>query len=260
MGVQHQLGADIIFAFDECTTLMNTRAYQERSVARTPAWAARCLAEHAQLTALRADKPYQALFGVVQGAQFEDLRRQAAQGLAELTADGAQFDGYGIGGALEKENLARIVGWVCDELPETKPRHLLGISEVDDLFAAVAAGADTFDCVAPSRSARHGAVYSTDGRYNVTRARFARDFGPLDSQCDCYTCQSYSRAYVHHLLRAHEMLGHTLATIHNERFIVRLVDSMRQTIEAGGAAAFGRLRDAFLTRYFAAASANAGLG
>ncbi|MDR1634118.1 MAG: tRNA guanosine(34) transglycosylase Tgt [Bifidobacteriaceae bacterium] len=250
MRVQHQLGADIIFAFDECTTLMNTRPYQERSLARTQAWAERCLAEHAKLTDQRSDRPYQALFGVVQGAQFKDLRRRAAQGLAELTRAGAGFDGYGIGGALEKENLATIVGWVCSELPEAKPRHLLGISEVDDLFAAVEAGADTFDCVAPSRSARHGAVYSADGRYNVTRARFARDFGPLDPDCDCYTCVSYSRAYVHHLLRARELLGYTLATIHNERFIVRLVDSMRAAIEAGGDKDFGRLRDRFLDRYF----------
>ncbi|MDR2565069.1 MAG: tRNA guanosine(34) transglycosylase Tgt [Bifidobacteriaceae bacterium] len=250
MRVQHQLGADVIFAFDECTTLMNTRPYQERSLARTQAWAERCLAEHARLTRARAGQPYQALFGVVQGAQFEDLRREAAQGLARLTEDGAGFDGYGIGGALEKENLATIVGWVCSELPESKPRHLLGISEVDDLFAAVEAGADTFDCVAPSRSARHGAVYSADGRYNVIRARFARDFGPLDPECDCYTCLSYSRAYLHHLLRARELLGYTLATIHNERFIVRLVDSMRAAIEDGGAAAFGRLRDRFLARYF----------
>jgi queuine tRNA-ribosyltransferase len=261
MRVQHQLGADIIFAFDECTTLMNTRAYQERSVARTQAWAKRCLDEHFQLTEQRPAKPYQALFGVVQGAQFEDLRRSSAQGLVALRAtstgreggpaDGGGFDGYGIGGALEKENLATIVGWVCAELPESKPRHLLGISEVDDLFAAVAAGADTFDCVAPSRSARHGAIYSTDGRYNVTRAAHARDFGPLDAECDCYTCEGYSRAYVHHLLRARELLGYTLATIHNERFIVRLVASMRQAIETGGDQALASYRNSFLNRYFA---------
>jgi queuine tRNA-ribosyltransferase len=248
MRVQHQLGADIIFAFDECTTLMNTRPYQERSLARTQAWAERCLAEHARLTALSPARPYQALFGVVQGAQFEDLRRRGARDLAGLELAGGGFDGYGIGGALEKENLATIVGWVCSELPEARPRHLLGISEVGDLFAAVAAGADTFDCVAPARSARHGAIYSADGRYNVTRAAHARDFGPLDADCDCYTCQSYSRAYLHHLLRARELLGYTLATIHNERFIVRLVDSMRAAIESGGDA-FARLRDGFLNRY-----------
>jgi queuine tRNA-ribosyltransferase len=249
MGVQHQLGADIIFAFDECTTLMNTRGYQEASLDRTTAWAKRCLAEHARLTAAEPSQPYQALYGVVQGAQFEDLRKRAASDLVQMRAGGQAFDGYGIGGALEKENLAAIVGWVCSVLPEAKPRHLLGISEVDDLFAAVAAGADTFDCVAPSRSARHGAVYSPEGRYNVTRAIYRNDFTPLDPECDCYTCASYSRAYVHHLLRARELLGYTLATIHNERFIVRLVDSMRAAIESGGDATFERLRDNFLARY-----------
>ena len=169
MGIQHQLGADIIFAFDELTTLVNTRGYQEQSVRRTHDWAVRCLAEHRRLTLERPGKPYQALFGVVQGAQYEDLRREATRGLVSLVdQDGRGFDGYGIGGALEKQNLATIVGWVTDELPEDKPRHLLGISEPDDLFAAVAAGADTFDCVSPSRSMRRPAgttsrAHATDG-------------------------------------------------------------------------------------------------
>jgi queuine tRNA-ribosyltransferase len=167
-----------------------------------------------------------------------------------LEVDGQAFDGYGIGGALEKENLARIVGWCSESLPEAAPRHLLGISEVDDLFAAVEAGADTFDCVAPSRSARHGALYSPDGRFNVTRAAFKRDFGPPDPDCDCYTCRHYSRAYLHHLLRCGEMLGSTLATIHNEAFVVRLVDQMRDAIEQAGQAGFDRLRESFLSRYY----------
>ena len=129
MQIQHQLGADIIFAFDECTTLMNTRDYQERSVARTQRWAARCLAEHQRLTRERKPLHYQALFAVVQGAQYENLRRQAARDLVSLVIEGSGFDGYGIGGALEKENLGTIVRWVCEELPEDKARHLLGISE-----------------------------------------------------------------------------------------------------------------------------------
>ena len=162
--IQHQLGADIIFAFDELTTLVNTRGYQERSVQRTHEWAVRCVVEHRRLTAATPDRPEQALFGVVQGAQYEDLRRAAARGLTSIVGeDGVGFDGYGIGGALEKQNLATIVGWVSSELPDDKPRHLLGISEPDDLFAAVAAGADTFDCVSPSRVARNAAVYSTTG-------------------------------------------------------------------------------------------------
>jgi queuine tRNA-ribosyltransferase len=253
IGIQHQLGADIIFAFDELTTLVNTRGYQERSVQRTHEWAVRCLAEHRRLTALRPDKPAQALFGVVQGAQYEDLRRQAARGLTEIVdAQGNGFDGYGIGGALEKQNLATIVGWVSSELPADKPRHLLGISEPDDLFAAVAAGADTFDCVSPSRVARNAAVYTHTGRFNITGSRYRRDFTPIDPECDCYTCAHYTRAYLHHLFKAKEILASTLATIHNERFVVRLVDDIRAAILAGR---FDDLRDHVLGRYYGVSEA-----
>ncbi|HQD22778.1 MAG TPA: tRNA guanosine(34) transglycosylase Tgt, partial [Arachnia sp.] len=247
MGIQHELGADIMFAFDELTTLMNTRAYQEASVERTHRWAVRCLAEHARLTRERADKPYQALFGVIQGAQYEDLRRQAARELAGLEVDGQRFDGFGLGGALEKANLGTIVGWMVDELPDDKPRHLLGISEPDDLFAAVEMGADTFDCVNPSRVARNAAIYTADGRYNVNTARHRRSFVPLEDGCDCYTCTHYTRAYLHHLFKAKEMLSATLATIHNERFTVRLVDDIRAALKSGDFHAF---RDEFLGRFY----------
>lgn len=256
IGIQHQLGADIIFAFDELTTLVNTRGYQERSVARTHEWAVRCLLEHRRLSELRPDRPPQALFGVVQGAQYEDLRRQAARGLAAIgaaagPAEGLGFDGYGIGGALEKQNLATIVGWVSSELPADKPRHLLGISEPDDLFAAIEAGADTFDCVSPSRVARNAAVYSATGRFNINGARYRRDFTPIDADCDCYTCVHYTRAYLHHLFKAKEILASTLCTIHNERFVIRLVDEIRAAIPAGR---FDELRDHVLGRYYSAQS------
>lgn len=248
MQIQHQLGADIMFAFDELTTLINTREYQEDSVQRTHEWAQRCLDEHEKLTRERADKPYQALFGVVQGAQYEDLRRQAARGLESLAGpSGRGFDGYGIGGALEKQNLGTIVGWVTSELPEHKPRHLLGISEPDDLFAAVAAGAGTFDCVSPSRVARNAAVYTRDGRVNITGARYRRDFTPIDAECDCYTCAHYTRAYMHHLFKAKEILASTLATIHNERFTIGLVDRIRASIVDG---CFQELREDTLGRYY----------
>ena len=249
IAIQHQLGADIIFAFDELTTLVNTRAYQEESLARTHAWAQRCLVEHRRLSLSEAaPRPPQALFGVVQGAHYEDLRRQACRGLESIVdGDGRGFDGYGIGGALEKQNLAAIVGWCTDELPDSKPRHLLGISEPDDLFAAIGAGADTFDCVSPSRVARNAAVYATTGRYNITGARYRRDFTPIDPECDCYTCAHYTRAYIHHLFKAKEMLASTLCTIHNERFTIRLVDSIRDAIVKGD---FEELRDDFLGRYY----------
>ncbi|MGV0815246.1 tRNA guanosine(34) transglycosylase Tgt [Mycolicibacterium boenickei] len=254
IGIQNQLGADIIFAFDELTTLVNTRGYQESSVQRTHEWAVRCVAEHHRLQALAPERPRQALFGVVQGAQYEDLRRQAARGLATIgeqagPAEGLSFDGYGIGGALEKQNLATIVGWVSSELPADKPRHLLGISEPDDLFDAIAAGADTFDCVSPSRVARNAAVYSATGRFNITGARYKRDFTPIDPECDCYTCANYSRAYIRHLFKAKEMLSATLCTIHNERFVIRLVDQIRASIVAGE---FDELRAHVLGRYYGA--------
>jgi queuine tRNA-ribosyltransferase len=246
--IQHQLGADIIFAFDELTTLVNTRGYQERSVQRTHEWAVRCVVEHRKLVAAHPDRPAQALFGVVQGAQYEDLRRAAARELTAIVGDdGVGFDGYGIGGALEKQNLATIVGWVTSELPDDKPRHLLGISEPDDLFDAVAAGADTFDCVSPSRVARNAALYSTTGRFNITNARYRRDFTPIDAECDCYTCAHYTRAYLHHLFKAKEILSATLCTIHNERFVVRMVDQIRAAIRAGE---FDELRADVLGRYY----------
>ena len=167
MQIQHHLGADIMFAFDELTTLVDTREYQEHSVERTRRWAKRCLDEHDRLTRVRAsthpDRPEQALWGVVQGAQWEDLRREATRGLLDLDRQARDagkrgFGGFGIGGALEKDILGTIVGWVTDELPADKPRHLLGISEPDDIFVSVEAGADTFDCVAPTRLGRRGGV------------------------------------------------------------------------------------------------------
>jgi queuine tRNA-ribosyltransferase len=243
MQIQHQLGADIIFAFDECTTLMNTREYQERSVDRTAAWAARCMDKHRRLTLERVGKPYQALFGVIQGAQYEDLRRQAVRDLLTMG-----FDGFGIGGALEKQNLGAIVRWCCEEMPEELPRHLLGISEPDDIFTAIENGADTFDCVSPSRVARNGAIYSPYGRYNVVTAKYRRDFSPLADGCDCYTCKHYTRAYLHHLFKAKEMVSCTLATIHNERFVVKLVNDIRRSIDAGN---FAEFKAEFLGRYYA---------
>lgn len=240
IGIQHELGADIIFAFDELTTLMNSREYQVESVERTRRWAERSLAEHERLGG------DQLLYGVVQGAQHEDLRRAAARGLADLTSNGSAFDGFGIGGAIEKERLGEIVGWVVDELPHDKPRHLLGIGEPEDLFAGVAGGCDTFDCVQPSRVARTGRVYTSSGRRNLTVAAAKREFGPIDGDCDCAVCATHTVAYLHHLMRTNEYLGGTLATIHNLRFYVRLVDRMRISIIAGE---FDEFRAEFLGRY-----------
>ena len=229
MQVQHKIGADIMFAFDELTTLHDTRKYQERSLERTRLWALRCLDEHKRLTDERITKPYQALFGVLQGAQYEDLRRKAARDLGAMESSGIKFDGFGMGGALDKSMLGTIVSWMTEVLPAHKPRHLLGIGEPADLFAGVENGADTFDCVAPTREARTSAVYSPTGRFNVSNGSYRRDYSPIDKDCTCYTCTNYSRAYLNHLFRAKEILGPTLATIHNLHFIVTLVDRDRKS-------------------------------
>ena len=246
MQVQHQIGADIIFAFDECTTLHNTRGYQEQAIDRTHAWALRCLDEHGRLSEQRSDKAYQALFGVIQGAQYEDLRKAAARDLGSMNSSGRSFDGFGIGGAMDKEALGTIITWVNEVLPEDKPKHLLGIGAPEDLFVGVENGVDTFDCVLASRIARTSAVYTMEGRFNLSNSRFKRDFAAIDDECDCYTCTHYTRAYMHHVFRSKEIIAATLATIHNERFIVRLVDQMRQALLDGN---FTEMKADFLGRY-----------
>ena len=169
------------------------------------------LAEVKRLRAARPDKPYQALFGVLQGANYEDLRKQTAEFLGAK-----DFDGYGIGGALEKETMAQTIQWVNQILPENKPRHLLGISEPDDIFAAIEQGIDTFDCVSPTRVARNGAAYTPFGRVNVRGQKYREMFAPIMDNCDCYTCKNYTAAYLCHLLHARESLAGTLLSIHNE--------------------------------------------
>lgn len=247
MQIQHGIGADITFAFDELTTLHHDYNYQVESLEkRTHPWAIRSLAEHQRLNRERNHRPPQALFGVVQGANYEDLRRQSAKFLGAM-----DFDGYGLGGALAKDRIGEITRWMCEELPENKPRHMLGISEPDDIFACIENGADTFDCVSPARVGRNGALYSRYGRINIRRAEFKEKFEPFDADCDCYTCANYSCAYLHHLFRTGELLANTLATIHNERFIVRLVDDIRNSIHAN---TFYEFKNTFLSNYYSRTS------
>jgi queuine tRNA-ribosyltransferase len=240
--VQNAIGADIIFAFDELTSLLDGYSYQVESLARTHAWAKRCLEEMQLLRKKSPKKPYQALFGVIQGAQYEDLRKEAAKFMGGLS-----FEGYGIGGALEKENMGKIINWVNGILPEDKPKHLLGISEPDDMFEAVEQGIDTFDCVSPTRVARNGAAYTLDGRINFKASKFREDFAPLDPGCRCYTCKNYSRAYIHHLFRAKDLNAAILMSLHNEFFIINLVKQMRESIIDGS---FFELKDNWLNRYY----------
>lgn len=243
MQIQHNLGADIIFAFDECTSIAQPYSYQKLSLDRTHEWALRCIKEHKSLTKKNKDKPYQALFGVVQGANYENLRKEAASYMA-----GLDFDGYGIGGALEKERLAEIVKWVNEILPENKPRHLLGLSEPDDIFIGIENGSDTFDCVSPARIGRNGSLYTNYGRFTVKNAKYAKDFSRVVEGCACYTCSNYTKAYMHHLFKAKERLSSTLATIHNEYFIVNLVEQIRQSIINGSFFAF---KEKWLKNYYA---------
>jgi queuine tRNA-ribosyltransferase len=243
MQIQHAVGADIIFAFDELTSLVDPYNYQVESLKRTHAWADRCLVVLNKLRKAYTDRPYQALFGVIQGAQHEDLRRKTARHLG-----GLPFDGYGIGGAIEKDRLGDIVRWVNEELPTDKPKHMLGISEPNDIFAAIENGVDTFDCVSPTRVGRNGAFYTYEGRKNIANRQYFDDFSPLLNDCTCYACQNYSRAYLRHLKKGNEILGLTLMSIHNEHFIVKLVDDIRGSIEDGS---FYDFKATWLPRYYA---------
>ena len=239
--IQHNLGADIIFAFDECTSPTELRRYQEEALVRTHNWADRCLKRHLELKA--SDRTEVSLFGVVQGGRDEELRRQSARFFAER-----DFDGYGIGGSFDKEDLHSAVRWCNEELPENKPRHLLGIGEPEDLFLGVENGVDFFDCVAPTRNARTGTLYTKNGKLNIMNSGFQTDLTPIEEDCKCYTCTNFTRAYLAHLFRAKEMLGGTLATIHNLYFITHLVARMREAILSD---TFVEFKESFLSNYLA---------
>ena len=246
MELQHQIAADIHMAFDECPAPLAPYLYIVESLERTHVWAERCLVRHQELNAEHAKKgeDLQALYGIVQGARHEELRKKSAGFLGER-----DFDGYGIGGVFETGEIPTVVRWTDETLPEGKPRHLLGMgAQPMDLFLGVEYGVDTFDCVAPTRQARNGALYTYDGRFNIKKQANREDFSPIDQECDCYTCANYTRAYLHHLFHADEMLGFTLASIHNERFIISTVDQIRQALKDGS---FFELKDSFLRRYYA---------
>jgi queuine tRNA-ribosyltransferase len=245
MELQHAIGADIHMAFDELTSPLAGREYIRQAMNRTHVWAERCLARHTALNAehMARGEPLQALYGVVQGAREEDYRRESAGFLGAR-----DFDGYGIGGVFEPEEISEVVRWITETLPEDKPRHLLGMgAQPADLFLGVEYGIDTFDCVAPTRQARNGALFTYDGRINIRNQKFAHDFTPVSGECGCYTCQHFTKAYLNHLFKADEMLGATLASIHNEWFVVHTVDTIRQSIIER---TFYAYKEAFLSRYY----------
>jgi queuine tRNA-ribosyltransferase len=249
---QHQLGADVMMAFDELTNFADSREYNVESLERTRRWAERSLREHLRQTNLRADKNYQALYGVLQGGRWRDLREKAARDLAEMRIDGQGFDGFGLGGAFEKENLGETLAWMTRILPENKPRHLLGLSHPDDIFTGVANGADTFDCVAPTREARHGRILASTGIFSLKRAEFAGDPRALDADCDCPTCLSgWTRGDLRALLKSPERErraeAFTLLSQHNLRFTIRLFEQIRVAIIDGD---FDEFRAGWLRRFY----------
>lgn len=236
--IQHNIGADIIFAFDEATSFVAPKEYQKEAMERTHRWAKRSLNYHLS----KPNKDSQALFGIVQGGKFEDLRKESARVIGKM-----DFDGFGIGGSYDKEAVATAVKWVNEILPEEKPKHLLGIGEPADLFGAVENGCDLFDCVSATRQARNGSLYTKEGRLNIFNAKFVKDFTPIEKGCECYTCKNYSRAYLAHLFRSEELLSNTLASIHNVYFIVNLVKKIRSSILDGS---FEDFKTDFLKKYY----------
>lgn len=236
--IQHGLGADIMFAFDEFIVPTAPESEQRESMERTHAWAKRSLAAHRQN--FEASKK-QGLFGIVQGGRFNNLREESARFMADM-----DFDGYGIGGTLTKADLLGMLDIVNNILPEDKPRHLLGIGEPEDMFIGIAGGIDTFDCVLPTKNGRNGTLFTFKGKMNINRSEFQTDQRPLDEHCDCMVCKAHTRSYVHHLFRSNEMLGPMLATMHNVYFLTHLVDDIRQSILDDRFEAF---RDAFMKRY-----------
>ena len=229
MQIQYSLNSDIVMQFDECTPYPATHAEAKKSLELSLRWGQRCLNEHQNLGSTNA------LFGIVQGSMYSDLRQQSLEGLLEIG-----FDGYAIGGLSvgePKEEMMAVLDYLPDDMPADKPRYLMGVGKPEDLIEGVRRGVDMFDCVMPTRNARNGHYFVTGdadntGVVRIRNSQYRTDTGPLDPECDCYTCQNFSRAYLYHLNKCKEMLGAQLATIHNLRYYQRLMAGIRDAIEA----------------------------
>lgn len=235
--IQNKLGADIIMSFDECPPYPATREYMEDSVERTLRWAKRGYDAHKNWDT-------QALFGIVQGGEFEDIRERSAKALVEM-----DFPGYSIGGTSvgeSKEVMYKMIDYSIKHLPAHKPRYLMGVGSYDAILEGILRGVDMFDCVLPTRIARHGAVMSSVGRINIKKKEYEYDFTPLDPECDCYTCKNYTRAYLRHLHRCDEGLGARLLSIHNLRFLIHLAEQAREAIKEDR---FGDFKDEFFKKH-----------
>lgn len=234
MQVQRELGSDIVMIFDECTPYPATEKQARDSMELSMRWAARSKMAH-------GDNP-SALFGIVQGGMYEHLRTESLNGLTQIG-----FDGYAIGGLSvgePKEDMLRVLEHLTPEMPDDKPRYLMGVGKPADLVEAVRRGIDMFDCVMPTRNARNGHLFVSEGVIKLRNAKYRSDTGPLDSRCDCYTCKNFSRSYLHHLDKCNEMLGAQLNTIHNLRYYQNLMSNMRQALSDG-------TFDAFLSEFYA---------
>ncbi len=243
--VQEELGADVAMVLDECPPANAPRGYHEESLRRTARWAERCLEVHA-----RGD---QALFGIVQGGLFPDLREESLRRTVELG-----FPGYAVGGLSvgeSREEMLEMLALVAPNLPAGKPRYFMGIGDPVGILQVIALGVDMFDCVLPTRLARHGMALTADGRMNLKNARFQRDFGPLDPECTCEACTGFGRAYLSHLVRENELLAHRLVTLHNVHFMGELCRKAREAIRAGEYAGFV---EAWISRYTQASGAAPG--
>ncbi|MFC5713534.1 tRNA guanosine(34) transglycosylase Tgt [Thalassorhabdus alkalitolerans] len=221
MQIQNSLGSDIMMAFDECPPYPAERDYMKKSVERTSRWAERCLEAH-------KNTEKQAVFGIVQGGEYEDLRKQSAEDLISL-----DFPGYAVGGLSvgePKDVMNKVLEFTTPLLPEEKPRYLMGVGSADSLIDGVIRGIDMFDCVLPTRVARNGTCMTSTGRVVVRNAKYARDFGPLDENCSCHVCRNYSRAYIRHLVKCNETFGFRLTSYHNLYFLLELMEQVRQAI------------------------------
>ncbi|MBW7651399.1 MULTISPECIES: tRNA guanosine(34) transglycosylase Tgt [Anoxybacillus] len=237
MEIQNALGSDIMMAFDECPPYPATYEYMKRSVERTSRWAERCLKAHQRPNE-------QGLFGIVQGGEFEELRKQSAQDLVSL-----DFPGYAVGGLSvgePKDVMNRVLEFTTPLLPANKPRYLMGVGSPDSLIDGAIRGIDMFDCVLPTRIGRNGTVMTSEGRVVIKNAKYARDFTPLDPNCDCYTCRNYTRAYIRHLIKCDETFGIRLTSYHNVYFLIKLMEQVRQAIREDR---LGDFREQFFEQY-----------
>lgn len=234
--IQNKLGADIIMSFDECPYYPCTYDYMKNSVERTLRWAKRGKAVH--------NNPEQMLFGIVQGGEFKDLRKYSALKTVEMN-----FDGYSIGGTSvgeDKKTMYEMIDNAIIYLPENKLRYLMGVGDPLDLVEGVERGVDLFDCVLPTRIARHGNAFTKDGKINIKNAKYKEDFTPIDQECDCYACKNYTKAYIRHLITASETFGQRLLSIHNIRFLTKMMEDMRKAIQEDK---FEEYKKTFIERY-----------